>query len=70
MLTVSVRFDAHYTGWLNFTPPRSEDMPLLILVRCAVAARHLDIATRNHIAPTLYTLTEQVILQSVRIVNE
>ncbi|KAH8824943.1 hypothetical protein DL96DRAFT_1611340 [Flagelloscypha sp. PMI_526] len=58
-------FDSYYTGWLNFTPPRSPTMPILDLVKCAVASRHLDTAPRNHIAPQLRTLTDQIVQQII-----
>ncbi|KAJ7056991.1 hypothetical protein C8F01DRAFT_1152987 [Mycena amicta] len=35
-------FDDRYTPWLNFTPARSTHSPLLDMVCCAIAARHLD----------------------------
>ncbi|KAJ3740190.1 hypothetical protein DFH05DRAFT_1406158 [Lentinula detonsa] len=64
------RFEQNYLPWLNFTPIRDVHSPLLDLVYCTIASRHLDDRTRAEVAPRLQFLTAEnvarMILQSRR----
>ncbi|KAG7097418.1 hypothetical protein E1B28_004765 [Marasmius oreades] len=63
-------FSKHYEPWLNFTLMKGTDSPLLDLVCCTIAARHLDDNTRVTVAHRLHTLTQdnsaKLIFQSRR----
>ncbi|KAK7470207.1 hypothetical protein VKT23_001644 [Stygiomarasmius scandens] len=63
-------FSQKYTPWLNFTPIREHENPLLDLVCCTIATRDLDDANRALIAPRLQALTQdscaKMIFQSSR----
>ncbi|KAJ3772884.1 hypothetical protein FB446DRAFT_772141 [Lentinula raphanica] len=63
-------FEQNYLPWLNFTPIRDVHSPLLDLVYCTIASRHLDDRTRSEVAPRLQYLTAEnvarMILQSRR----
>lgn len=64
------RFEQNYLPWLNFSPIREVHSPLLDLVYCTIASRHLDDRTRAEVAPRLQSLTAEnvarMILQSRR----
>ncbi|KAF8823249.1 hypothetical protein HHX47_DHR10000150 [Lentinula edodes] len=63
-------FEQNYLPWLNFSPIREVHSPLLDLVYCTIASRHLDDRTRAEVAPRLQSLTAEnvarMILQSRR----
>ncbi|KAJ4474496.1 hypothetical protein J3R30DRAFT_3509551 [Lentinula aciculospora] len=63
-------FEQNYLPWMNFTPIRELHSPLLDLVYCTIASRHLDDRTRAEVAPRLQALTAEnvarMILQSRR----
>ncbi|KAK1220353.1 hypothetical protein PQX77_016876 [Marasmius sp. AFHP31] len=63
-------FVENYTPWLNFKLIRDAESPLLDLVCCTIAARHLDENTRAAVAFRLQTLTQdrtaKLIFQSRR----
>ncbi|KAF5393162.1 hypothetical protein D9757_001170 [Collybiopsis confluens] len=57
-------FELRYAPWLCLSPRRLDQTssPLLDLIRCTVAARHLDALTRASVSPRLQRLTEIVYL--------
>ncbi|KAJ4479106.1 hypothetical protein J3R30DRAFT_3289341 [Lentinula aciculospora] len=58
-------FEIQYAPWVCL-PPRDPDQSsseLLNLIRCTVAARHLDAVTRVSVSPRLQKLTETSFLQ-------
>jgi hypothetical protein len=52
-----------YSPWLNLPPSRDDYTPLLDLVRCMVASRHLDAVTRSIVAPQLQRKTDEAIFK-------
>ncbi|KAL0950179.1 hypothetical protein HGRIS_010172 [Hohenbuehelia grisea] len=55
-------FETRYRPWMNM--PRSKiNSPVLDLVRCTIASRHLDSVTRSQAAPRLQALLEATVLQ-------
>ncbi|KAH8834754.1 hypothetical protein DL96DRAFT_1975 [Flagelloscypha sp. PMI_526] len=54
-------FERNYDPWLCFTSIKGESTPVLDLVRCAVASRHLDLGLRQAIALPLNQLAENKI---------
>ncbi|KAL0580498.1 hypothetical protein V5O48_001485 [Marasmius crinis-equi] len=63
-------FSEQYMPWLNFNLIREAESPLLDLICCTIAARHLDENTRSLVAHRLQTLTQdssaRLIFQSRR----
>jgi hypothetical protein len=61
-------FDERYAPWLCLSTRRSSS-PLLDLVRCTVAASHLDAVTRASVSPRLQKLTETLFLNKISEIN-
>ncbi|KAL4256547.1 Protease transcriptional activator prtT [Pleurotus pulmonarius] len=55
-------FETRYRPWMSLPPANVSDTAL-DLVRCTVAARHLDSKTRSDVAPRLQALVESTLLQ-------
>ncbi|KAJ3865796.1 hypothetical protein EV359DRAFT_38015 [Lentinula novae-zelandiae] len=57
-------FETRYAPWMCVPPRESENTSsdLLDLIRCTVAARHLDGVTRASVSPRLQKLTENLFL--------
>lgn len=60
---VVFRFEERYSPWLSLQPGSRSDGPLLRLAQCCVASRHLEPSIRSIVAPQLYRLADEVILQ-------
>ncbi|KAJ7151428.1 hypothetical protein C8R43DRAFT_1005105 [Mycena crocata] len=59
-------FDEQYTPWLNFKPARNSSSPLLDVVCCAVASRHLDNTSGGaQVKMQLQKLTEDSIAKMI-----
>jgi hypothetical protein len=59
------RFDSSYGPWLEFLPTHDAHTPLLDLVRCTVASRHLDIVTRSVVGPRLQKVAEEAMFKEI-----
>ncbi|KAI0307132.1 hypothetical protein B0F90DRAFT_1685399, partial [Multifurca ochricompacta] len=60
-------FESRYAPWLSL-PPNAHSLgedPVLDLVRCTVASRHLESSTHTRVFPTLLRLTEEAIVKHV-----
>ncbi|KDQ29675.1 hypothetical protein PLEOSDRAFT_1103686 [Pleurotus ostreatus PC15] len=55
-------FETRYRPWMSL-PPANVNDTALDLVRCTIAARHLDSTTRSKVAPRLQALVESSLLQ-------
>jgi len=60
---MALRFASGYSPWLNLPPSSDDRAPLLDLVRCTVASRHLDTVTRSIVAPRLQRMTDEAIFK-------
>ncbi|KAI0053600.1 hypothetical protein FA95DRAFT_1579274 [Auriscalpium vulgare] len=58
-------FELHYSPWLSLPPQALGDDPILDLVRCTIACRHLDPLLRSRVSPALRKLTEEAIMKHV-----
>ncbi|KAE9404853.1 hypothetical protein BT96DRAFT_988942 [Gymnopus androsaceus JB14] len=60
-------FESRYAPWMCLPPrlPERASSRLLDLVRCTVAARHLDAVTRASVSPRLQKLTETLFLNQL-----
>ncbi|KAJ3797558.1 hypothetical protein GGU11DRAFT_784469 [Lentinula aff. detonsa] len=58
-------FEHNYLPWLNFIPIRETHSPILDLVYCTIASRHVDEATRFVIAPRLQALTAENVARMI-----
>ncbi|KAH8825502.1 hypothetical protein DL96DRAFT_1681744 [Flagelloscypha sp. PMI_526] len=54
-------FETFYDPWLCFQSIKGELTPILDLIRCSVASRHLEPAVRSRISMFLYQLSESTI---------
>lgn len=61
------RFEVRYHPWLYVSPCFHETLkaPLVQLVCCAIASRHLDPMTRSKVAPRLHRLVEETFLSKI-----
>ena len=59
------RFESSYAPWLSLPPDAPEADPVLDLVRCTIASRHLESSIRASVFPTLRRLTEEAIMKHV-----
>ena len=58
-------FETHYSPWLSLLPNSLEDDPILNLIRCTIASRHLESSTYAVVFPTLRRLTEEAIVEHI-----
>ena len=59
-------FESHYAPWLSLPPNTlAEEDPVLDLIRCTVASRHLEASMRMSVFPTLRRLTEEAIMKHI-----
>ena len=59
-------FESHYAPWLSLPPNiLAEEDPVLDLIRCTVASRHLEASIRVSVFPTLRRLTEEAIMKHI-----
>jgi hypothetical protein len=61
ILFVLVRFEKQYIPWLNLSAHQDTTSPLVSLVRCLVASRHLEHHQRIAVTPQLQRLVDEVI---------
>ena len=65
-LIIVSSFESHYAPWLSLPPNTfAEEDPILDLIRCTVASRHLDASIRMGVFPTLRRLTEEAIMKHI-----
>ncbi|KIK53301.1 hypothetical protein GYMLUDRAFT_49479 [Collybiopsis luxurians FD-317 M1] len=65
ILQLTSIFERNYSPWLNYNPIREAHSPLLDLVQCTIASRHLDGATRSLVAPRLQALTADSVAKMI-----
>ena len=65
LIFAPTRFDSRCSLWLEIPSIRDVHTPLLDLVRCNIASRHLDVVTRSVVAPRLQKLTEEAIFREL-----
>jgi Fungal Zn(2)-Cys(6) binuclear cluster domain len=58
-------FESHYAPWLSLPPNALEDDPVLNLIRCTIASRHLESSIHAVVFPTLRRLTEEAIVEHI-----
>jgi hypothetical protein len=58
-------FETHYAPWLSLPPDAFGEDPVLDLIRCTVASRHLEPSIRVSVFPTLRRLTEEAIVKHI-----
>jgi hypothetical protein len=54
-------FASHYAPWLSLPPSTLGEDPVLNLIRCTIASRHLEPSIHAMVFPTLRRLTEETI---------
>ncbi|KAI0254725.1 hypothetical protein BJV78DRAFT_872379 [Lactifluus subvellereus] len=58
-------FESSYAPWLSLPPDAPKADPVLDLVRCTIASRHLESSIRASVFPALRRLTEEAIMKHV-----
>ena len=58
-------FESHYTPWLSLPPNTFGEDPVLNLIQCTIASRHLDASIRVRVFPALRRLTEEAIMKHI-----
>jgi hypothetical protein len=58
-------FESHYAPWLSLPPNALGEDPILNLIRCTIASRHLESSIRAIVFPTLRRLTEEAIVEHI-----
>ncbi|KAI9513363.1 hypothetical protein F5148DRAFT_972145 [Russula earlei] len=58
-------FESRYAPWLSLPPGALGEDPVLNLIRCTVASRHLEPSMRANVFPTLRRLTEEAIMKHI-----
>ncbi len=58
-------FESHYTPWLSLPPNTFGEDPVLSLIQCTIASRHLDASIRVRVFPALRRLTEEAIMKHI-----
>lgn len=58
-------FESHYAPWLSLPSNSLEDDPVLNLIRCTIASRHLEPSMQAVVFPTLRRLTEEAIVEHI-----
>ena len=58
-------FESHYAPWLSLPPNALGEDPVLNLIRCTIASRHLEPSLHAMVFPTLRRLTEEAIVEHI-----